>query len=160
MPTAAMSFLVTLHTGSRWGAGTTADVFLQLIGQNGTSDVHCLRHPHFSPFQQGSVNCFLLTTKKDLGDICSFRVWHNNKGPSPSWFLSRAKVENMTTRTTWFFICRKWLSLDKGEHLLERTFSVTNPKTPLARHVPERPQARELPKTGVIAPFLKAMRMS
>uniref|UniRef100_A0A8D0KQL3 Polycystin family receptor for egg jelly n=1 Tax=Strix occidentalis caurina TaxID=311401 RepID=A0A8D0KQL3_STROC len=126
-----VSFLVTLHTGSRWGAGTKADVFLQLIGQNGTSDVHCLRHPHFSPFQQGSVNCFLLTTKKDLGDICSFRVWHNNKGPSPSWFLSRAKVENVTTRTTWFFICRKWLSLDKGDHLLERTFSVTNPKTPL-----------------------------
>ncbi|KFV42360.1 Polycystic kidney disease and receptor for egg jelly-related protein, partial [Tyto alba] len=128
-----VSFLVTLYTGSRWGAGTKADVFLQLIGQNGTSDVHCLQHPHFLSFQQGSIDCFLLTTKKDLGDICSFRVWHNNKGPSPSWFLSRAKVENMSTRKTWFFICRKWLSLDKGDHLLERTFSVTNPKTPLPR---------------------------
>ncbi|XP_026721423.1 polycystic kidney disease and receptor for egg jelly-related protein [Athene cunicularia] len=127
------SFLVTLHTGSRWGAGTKADVCLQLIGQNGTSDVHCLRHPQFLPFQQGSVDCFLLTTKKDLGDICSLRVWHNNKGPSPSWFLSRAKVENVNTRTTWFFICRKWLSLDHGDHFLERTFSVTNPKTPLPR---------------------------
>uniref|UniRef100_A0A8B9NEZ6 Polycystin family receptor for egg jelly n=1 Tax=Accipiter nisus TaxID=211598 RepID=A0A8B9NEZ6_9AVES len=128
-----VSFLVTLYTGSRWGAGTKADVFLQLIGQNGTSDVHCLRHPYFPSFQQGSTDCFLLTTKKDLGDICSFRVWHNNKGPSPSWFLSRAKVENMSTRKTWFFMCRKWLSLDKGDHLLERTFAVTNPKTPLPR---------------------------
>ncbi|XP_049678075.1 polycystin family receptor for egg jelly [Accipiter gentilis] len=128
-----VSFLVTLYTGSRWGAGTKADVFLQLIGQNGTSDVHCLQHPHFPSFQQGSTDCFLLTTKKDLGDICSFRVWHNNKGPSPSWFLSRAKVENMSTRKTWFFMCRKWLSLDKGDHLLERTFAVTNPKTPLPR---------------------------
>ncbi|XP_010573595.1 PREDICTED: polycystic kidney disease and receptor for egg jelly-related protein [Haliaeetus leucocephalus] len=128
-----VSFLVTLYTGSRWGAGTKADVFLQLIGQNGTSDVHCLRHPHFPSFQQGSTDCFLLTTKKDLGDICSFRVWHNNKGSSPSWFLSRAKVENMSTRKTWFFMCRKWLSLDKGDHLLERTFAVTNPKTPLPR---------------------------
>ncbi|KFQ67634.1 Polycystic kidney disease and receptor for egg jelly-related protein, partial [Phaethon lepturus] len=128
-----VSFLVTLYTGSRWGAGTKADVFLQLIGQNGRSDVHCLRHPHFLSFQQGSTDCFLLTTKKDLGDICSFRVWHNNKGSSPSWFLSRAKVENMSTRKTWFFMCRKWLSLDKGDQLLERTFSVTNPKTPLPR---------------------------
>ncbi|KAM7129461.1 polycystin family receptor for egg jelly [Ciconia maguari] len=128
-----VSFLVTLYTGSRWGAGTKADVFLQLIGRNGTSDVHCLRHPHFPSFQQGSTDCFLLTTKKDLGDICSFRVWHNNKGPSPSWFLSRAKVENTSTRKTWFFMCRKWLSLDKGDHLLERTFSVINPKTPLPR---------------------------
>ncbi|NXN41762.1 PKDRE protein, partial [Rhinoptilus africanus] len=128
-----VSFLVTLYTGSRWGSGTKADVFLQLIGQNGTSDVHCLRHPDFLSFQQGSTDCFLLTTKKDLGDICSFRIWHNNKGSSPSWFLSRAKVENICTRKTWFFICRKWLSLDKGDHLLERTFSVTNPKTPLPR---------------------------
>lgn len=128
-----VSFLVTLYTGSRWGAGTKADVFLQLIGQNSTSDVHCLRHPHFPSFQQGSTDCFLLTTKKDLGDVCSFRVWHNNKGPSPSWFLSRAEVENMSTRKTWFFMCRKWLSLDKGDHLLERTFAVTNPKTPLPR---------------------------
>ncbi|XP_074446202.1 polycystin family receptor for egg jelly [Larus michahellis] len=128
-----MSYLVTLYTGSRWGSGTKADVFLQLIGQNGTSDVHCLCHPDFLSFQQGSTDCFLLTTKKDLGDICSLRVWHNNKGSSPGWFLSRAKVENMCTRRTWFFICRKWLSLDTDDHLLERTFSVTNLKTPLPR---------------------------
>ncbi|XP_010001322.1 PREDICTED: polycystic kidney disease and receptor for egg jelly-related protein [Chaetura pelagica] len=128
-----LSFLVTLYTGSRWGAGTTADVFLQLTGQRGTSNVHCLRHPCCQSFQQGSIDCFLLTTKMDLGDICSFRVWHNNKGPSPSWFLSRAKVENMSTGKTWFFMCRKWLSLEKSDHLLERTFSVTNLKTPLPR---------------------------
>uniref|UniRef100_A0A8C3LQB7 Polycystic kidney disease and receptor for egg jelly-related protein n=1 Tax=Chrysolophus pictus TaxID=9089 RepID=A0A8C3LQB7_CHRPC len=87
-----VSFLVTLYTGSRWGAGTNADVFLQLIGQNGTSDIHCLRHPQFPAFRQGSTDCFLLTTKEDLGDIRAFRVWHNNRGPSPGWFLSRAKV--------------------------------------------------------------------
>ncbi|XP_051474339.1 polycystin family receptor for egg jelly [Apus apus] len=132
-PFAKVSFLVTLYTGSRWGAGTTADVFLQLTGQRGTSDIHCLRHPRCQSFQKGSIDCFLLTTKTDLGDICSFRVWHNNKGPSPSWFLSRAKVENISTGKTWFFMCRKWLSLEKGDHLLERTFSVTNPKTPLPR---------------------------
>uniref|UniRef100_A0A8C3GGC4 PLAT domain-containing protein n=1 Tax=Cairina moschata TaxID=8855 RepID=A0A8C3GGC4_CAIMO len=63
-------FLVTLYTGSRWGAGTKADVFLQLIGQNGTSDVHCLRHPQVPSFRQGSTDRFLLTTREDLGDIC------------------------------------------------------------------------------------------
>uniref|UniRef100_A0A672TZZ0 Polycystin family receptor for egg jelly n=1 Tax=Strigops habroptila TaxID=2489341 RepID=A0A672TZZ0_STRHB len=128
-----VSFLVTLYTGSRWGAGTTADVFLQLIGQSGMSDVHCLRQPCFPPFQKGSMDCFLLTAKEDLGDVCSLRVWHNNKGPSPGWFLSRAKVENMSTRKTWFFMCRKWLSLDKGDRLIERTFSVTSPNTLLPR---------------------------
>ncbi|NWX90256.1 PKDRE protein, partial [Nothoprocta pentlandii] len=126
-------FLVTVYTGSRFGAGTTADVFLQLIGQDGTSDVHCLKHPHFPSFHQGSTDTFLLTTKKDLGDICALRVWHNNQGPSPSWFLSRAKVENLYTKRSWFFICRRWLALDKDDHLLERTFFVMNPKAHLCR---------------------------
>ncbi|XP_066846387.1 polycystin family receptor for egg jelly [Anser cygnoides] len=132
-PSDKESFLVTLYTGSRWGAGTKADVFLQLIGQNGTSDVHCLQHPQVPSFRQGSTDCFLLTTGERLGDICAFRVWHNNRGPSPGWFLSRAKVENTSTRKTWFFMCRKWLSLDKGDGLLERTFFVTNPKDLLPR---------------------------
>ncbi|NXA39959.1 PKDRE protein, partial [Eudromia elegans] len=126
-------FLVTIYTGSRLGAGTTADVFLQLIGQDGTSDVHCLQHPHFPSFCQGSTDTFLLTTKKDLGDICAMRLWHNNKGPSPSWFLSRAKVENLYTRKTWLFICRKWLALNKDDALLERTFFAMNPKARISR---------------------------
>ncbi|KFQ37326.1 Polycystic kidney disease and receptor for egg jelly-related protein, partial [Merops nubicus] len=128
-----VSFLVTLYTGSRWGAGTKADVFLQLIGQNGVSDVHCLQHPHSPSFQRGSTDHFLLTTKEDLGDIYSLRIWHNNQGPSPSWFLSRATVKNMSTGKTWVFMCRKWLSLEKGERLLEQTFSVTNLEAPLPR---------------------------
>uniref|UniRef100_K7GK24 Polycystin family receptor for egg jelly n=1 Tax=Pelodiscus sinensis TaxID=13735 RepID=K7GK24_PELSI len=126
-------FLVTLYTGSRLGAGTTADVFLQIIGQNGTSDVHCLRHPNYHSFFRGGTDTFLLTTKNDLGDIYSLRVWHNNGGSSPSWFLSRVKVENMYTKEFWLFICRKWLALDKDDCLLERTFVVTHPTVPLAK---------------------------
>ncbi|XP_074859412.1 polycystin family receptor for egg jelly [Carettochelys insculpta] len=126
-------FLVTLYTGSRLGAGTTADVFLQLIGENGTSDVHHLQHPHYQSFIRGGIDTFLLTTKNDLGDIFSLRVWHNNRGSSPGWFLSRVKVENMYTKEFWLFICRKWLALDKDDHLLERTFVVTHPKVPLAK---------------------------
>uniref|UniRef100_A0A8C8RF24 Polycystin family receptor for egg jelly n=1 Tax=Pelusios castaneus TaxID=367368 RepID=A0A8C8RF24_9SAUR len=126
-------FLVTLYTGSRLGAGTTADVFLQLIGQNGTSDIHHLRHPNYPSFLRGGMDTFLLTTKNDLGDIYSLRVWHNNRGSSPNWFLSRVKVENMYTKEFWLFICRKWLALDKDDYLLERTFVVALPRAPLAK---------------------------
>ncbi|XP_067387024.1 polycystin family receptor for egg jelly [Emydura macquarii macquarii] len=126
-------FLITLYTGSRLEAGTTADVFLQLIGQNGTSDIHHLRHPSYPSFLRGGTDTFLLTTKNDLGDIYSLRVWHNNGGSSPNWFLSRVKVENMYTKEFWLFICRKWLALDKDDHVLERTFVVTHPTTPLAK---------------------------
>ncbi|XP_040493031.1 polycystic kidney disease and receptor for egg jelly-related protein-like [Ursus maritimus] len=106
-------YLVTIFTGSRCGAGTKADVFIQLKGTEGESDVHCLSHPYFPTLYRGGINTFLLTTKRDLGDIRSIRVWHNNEGKAPSWYLSRIKVENLFSRHIWLFLCREWLSIDQ-----------------------------------------------
>ncbi|KAM5251123.1 polycystin family receptor for egg jelly [Hipposideros larvatus] len=123
-------YLVTVFTGSRCGSGTRASVFVQLRGTESTSDVHCLSHPDFTTLYRGSINTFLLTTKSDLGDIHSIRVWHNNEDRAPSWYLSRIKVENLFSRHVWLFMCRKWLSVDTS---LDRTFQVTDPDEPLKR---------------------------
>ncbi|XP_028733979.1 polycystic kidney disease and receptor for egg jelly-related protein [Peromyscus leucopus] len=123
-------YLVTIFTGSRLGSGTRANVFIQLMGAESTSDVHCLSHPYFRTLYRGSINTFLLTTKNDLGDIHSIRVWHDNEGKAPSWYLSRIKVENLFSRRIWLFVCRKWLSVDTT---LDATFPVTNPDEPLRR---------------------------
>ncbi|CAH6791306.1 polycystin family receptor for egg jelly [Phodopus roborovskii] len=123
-------YLVTIFTGSRLGSGTRANVFIQLMGTESTSDVHCLSHPYFRTLYRGSINTFLLTTKNDLGDIHSIRVWHDNEGKAPSWYLSRIKVENLFSRHIWLFVCRTWLSVDTT---LDATFSVTNLDEPLRR---------------------------
>ncbi|KAL9854431.1 polycystin family receptor for egg jelly [Geothlypis trichas] len=127
------SFLVTLYTGSRCNAGTKAEVFLQLIGQYGRSKFRCLWHQPSPAFQRGSIDCFLITTKKKLGDISSFKIRLNNNGKSPTWFLSRAEVEDMSTRKVWFFLCRRWLSFDKNNPSRALKFSVTDPQTPLPK---------------------------
>ncbi|XP_066866535.1 polycystin family receptor for egg jelly [Kogia breviceps] len=123
-------YLVTVFTGSRCGSGTRANVFVQLQGTEGSSEVHCLSHPQFTTLYRGSISTFLLTTKDDLGDIHSIRVWHNNEGRSPSWYLSRIKVENLFSRHIWLFMCREWLSIDTS---LDRTFQVTPPDKSLNR---------------------------
>ncbi|XP_068827663.1 polycystin family receptor for egg jelly [Capricornis sumatraensis] len=123
-------YLVTVFTGSRCGSGTRANVFIQLHGTEGSSDVHCLSHPQFTTLYRGSICTFLLATQKDLGDIHSLRVWHNNEGRSPEWYLSRIKVENLFTRHIWLFMCREWLSIDTS---LDRTFQVTPPDKPLKK---------------------------
>ncbi|XP_063011894.1 polycystin family receptor for egg jelly [Melospiza melodia melodia] len=127
------SFLVTLYTGSRCNAGTKAEVFLQLIGQYGRSKFRCLWHRPSPAFQRGNIDCFLITTKKKLGDISSFKIRLNNEGKSSTWFLSRAEVEDMSTRKVWFFLCRKWLFLDKNHPSRALKFSVTDPQTPLPK---------------------------
>uniref|UniRef100_A0A8C5IXN4 PLAT domain-containing protein n=1 Tax=Junco hyemalis TaxID=40217 RepID=A0A8C5IXN4_JUNHY len=68
-----------------------------------------------------------------LGDISSFKIRLNNDGKSSTWFLSRAEVEDMSTRKVWFFLCRKWLSLDKNHPSRALKFSVTDPQTPLPK---------------------------
>ncbi|KAK1327623.1 hypothetical protein QTO34_012912 [Cnephaeus nilssonii] len=113
-----MCYLVTVFTGSRCGSGTRANVFVQLRGTQSTSDVHCLSHPQFKTLYRGSVHTFLLTTSRDLGDIQSIRVWHNNEGHAPGWYLSRIKVENLFSRHIWLFMCREWLSIETS---LDRT---------------------------------------
>ncbi|XP_070804066.1 polycystin family receptor for egg jelly-like [Pituophis catenifer annectens] len=124
-------YLVTVYTGSRFRAGTTATVFIQLIGDQAVSDIHRLSHPGHVPFLRGSINTFLLTSKNDLGDIYCLQAWHDNAGSSPNWYLSRVKVENMYTKQSWMFICRKWLALDKDNGLIERVFVVVQPLAPL-----------------------------
>ncbi|XP_074083381.1 polycystin family receptor for egg jelly [Macrotis lagotis] len=122
-------YLVTFYTGSRLGAGTGADVFVQLLGTEATSEVHCLSHPDFTTFYRGSTDTFLLTTRSDLGNIQAIRVWHNNEGSCPSWYLSRVKVENIFNRNIWLFLCRSWLSVES----LEQTFEVADKARPISR---------------------------
>ncbi|XP_029455901.1 polycystic kidney disease and receptor for egg jelly-related protein [Rhinatrema bivittatum] len=126
-------YLVTFYTGSRFGAGTSADVFVKLIGTAGESQVHLIKCPDHQAFLRGAIDTFLLTTRNQLGDLYLLRIWHNNRGESPGWFLSRVKVEHLYSKKTWYFMCRKWLAIDEDDGLINRTFSVTNSDVPLLK---------------------------
>ncbi|XP_078077477.1 polycystin family receptor for egg jelly-like [Mustelus asterias] len=126
-------YLVTFYTGGRFDAGTTADVFMTLTGTLVESEVHLLHHPDHKIFRRNSADTFLLTTKDELGELLFIQVWHNNVGPSPSWYVSRVKVQNVLTKQVWHFFCRKWLSTMKGVGLLHRIFPVTDSDALLRR---------------------------
>ncbi|KAJ7329437.1 hypothetical protein JRQ81_015611 [Phrynocephalus forsythii] len=130
-PYQKVCYLVTMYTGSRLGSGTTADIFLELIGQNGVSDVHHMKHPQYPTFSRASIDTFLLTTKYDLGHILSIHVWHNTSGSSPNWYLSRVKVFNVQTKQSWLFLCRNWFGLGKADGKIERSFASRNLKSSL-----------------------------
>ncbi|KAM3833275.1 polycystin family receptor for egg jelly-like [Vipera latastei] len=128
-----MHYLVTIYTGSRLGSGTTADVFLELVGKDGYSDVHCMKHPKFPTQYRAAVDTFLLSTRYDIGDIYCLHIWHNNVGSSPNWYLSRVKVFNVDTQKSWLFICRNWLGLGKADGKIERYIFSSNLKSRLEK---------------------------
>ncbi|XP_072925767.1 polycystin-1-like protein 2, partial [Hemitrygon akajei] len=125
-PFAKYFYLVKVFTGHRRGAGTTSKVVITIYGSAGCSDSHHLTDPKKPVFQQSSEDEFLLATPFPLGDLTSIRLWHNNSGPSPSWYINHVIIQDPETEEQWFFFCNCWLSLDIGELVLDKVFPLAS----------------------------------
>ena len=77
--------------------------------------------PARKKFQQGSIDFFLLTVPRPLGKIQQLRIWHNNAGADPSWFVSRVLVRNLQTDLTAWFVCDRWLAVEEDDGQIDRT---------------------------------------
>ncbi|XP_022107070.1 polycystic kidney disease protein 1-like 2 isoform X2 [Acanthaster planci] len=119
---------VTVFTGVRRGAGTTAVVTLTLQGIVGNSEPHVLSsdREHHKVLQRSSVDSFLLTTRESLGILRSVRLWHDNGGSSPAWYLSRILVHDLETDRWWYFLCHTWIAVDLSDGKIDKTFPVAN----------------------------------
>uniref|UniRef100_A0A8C6K2J0 Uncharacterized protein n=1 Tax=Melopsittacus undulatus TaxID=13146 RepID=A0A8C6K2J0_MELUD len=123
-PFAQYRYLVTVFTGHRRGAATTSKVTLTLYGLEGDSEPHHLTDPDTPVFERGSVDVFLLCTFFPLGELQSIRLWHDNSGHSPSWYVNRVLVHDLAWDQKWYFLCNSWLAVDIGECVLDKVFPV------------------------------------
>ncbi|NXF29075.1 PK1L2 protein, partial [Nyctibius bracteatus] len=123
-PFAQYRYLVTVFTGHRRGAATTSKVTLTLYGLEGESEPHHLTDPNTPVFERGGVDVFLLCTFFPLGELQSIRLWHDNSGDSPSWYVNRVLVHDLAWDQKWYFLCNSWLAVDIGECLLDKVFPV------------------------------------
>ncbi|XP_004690218.1 PREDICTED: polycystic kidney disease protein 1-like 2 [Condylura cristata] len=123
-PFAQYHYLVTVYTGHRRGAATSSKVTVTLYGLNGESEPHHLSDPDTPVFERGGVDVFLLSTLYPLGELRSLRLWHDNSGDQPSWYVSRVLVHDLVMDRKWHFLCNSWLSIDVGECVLDKVFPV------------------------------------
>ncbi|XP_075043555.1 polycystin-1-like protein 3 [Mixophyes fleayi] len=114
-------YMVKVCTGHRMGSGTTSQVVLTLYGSEGQSDPHLLTDCGKQVFCRGSVDVFLLKTR-NLGELHSLRLWHSNAGSSPSWYVHRVTVTDLSAQKTWYFLCDSWLAADFADSQLDRIF--------------------------------------
>lgn len=102
-------------TGSRNGSGTTAHVGCKILGDSESSGPCYLIDTSRALFRRGDLNVFIISLPNSLGLIRGLRVWHDNSGKSPGWFLNRAMLRDCQTGDKWIFLsgmknqCRKWL---------------------------------------------------
>ncbi|OXB80026.1 UNVERIFIED_CONTAM: hypothetical protein H355_014070 [Colinus virginianus] len=123
-PFAQYRYLVTVFTGHRRGAATTSKVTLTLYGLEGESEPHHLSDPDTPVFERGGVDVFLLCTLFPLGELQSIRLWHDNSGDNPSWYVNRVLVHDLAWDQKWYFLCNSWLAVDIGECVLDKVFPV------------------------------------
>ncbi|XP_053257890.1 LOW QUALITY PROTEIN: polycystic kidney disease protein 1-like 3 [Podarcis raffonei] len=124
--TACFPYLVQVFTGYRRGAGTSAKVILTLYGAEGRSEPHLLQHPQGPSFERGGRDAFLLATQKSLGNLHAIRLWHDNTGPNPSWFVRRLVVCDLPAKKKWHFLCDSWLAADLDDGHVDKVFAAAS----------------------------------
>ena len=100
-------YRVTVYTSDIRGAGTDANVFMEMHGDKGSVGKNRLE-THGNNFERASVDQFVVKGT-DIGDIQRIVVWHDNSGPGPAWHLQQVEVFNPATQRTYFFPCNAWL---------------------------------------------------
>ncbi len=108
---------VSVYTSNMKNAGTDANVFLMIYGDQGKTDELALRGDR-GQFESGRCDKFTVEAS-DVGRPFKIRVWHDNKGAAPGWHLDRIEMENERGER-YYFICNRWLSKDEDDHEIVR----------------------------------------
>uniref|UniRef100_A0A3Q2GRI5 Lipoxygenase homology PLAT domains 1a n=1 Tax=Cyprinodon variegatus TaxID=28743 RepID=A0A3Q2GRI5_CYPVA len=113
------SYEVYVYTGTMWGAGTDAKVYITIYGETGDTGERWLRKSnHLNKFEKGQEDVFSLTAV-DLGVLKKLRIRHDNSQASAGWFLDRVEIVD-TKDDTYFFPCKRWLAVDEDDGQLAR----------------------------------------
>nr|XP_057917818.1 polycystin-1 [Doryrhamphus excisus] len=106
-------YRVLVKTGWRHGAGTTAHVGISLYGVNKSGSRHLQRD---GAFQRGSLDQFHLETDHNLGEVWKIRIWHDNTGLDPPWYVQHVVVWDPVTDHMFFFLVEDWLSVENQKN--------------------------------------------
>jgi len=111
---------VKVKTGKVKGAGTDANVFIQVYGEKGETERIPLKYSitNTNKFESGYLDIFNIDSK-DVGKIKKILIGHDNKGFGASWFLESVEIIDLGSIEDFFFPCNKWLD-KKEENQIER----------------------------------------
>ncbi|PAA49911.1 hypothetical protein BOX15_Mlig004656g1 [Macrostomum lignano] len=124
-PADVFRYELTFWTGARRQAGTTANVSFILYGEDDESAPRLVQDPKRPVLTRNSVDSFLMTTPYYLGKLTHLRIWHDNSGSSPKWYLNRLLIQDLQTKEKYFFICNRWFAFDEDDGMVDRILTVS-----------------------------------
>lgn len=110
------TYEIQIQTGIWKGFGTTANVGINIFGEEGSSGPIILTDFSLCRklFCRGSVTNFFVSLPRCLGKLVKLYIWHDNFGQSPSWFLEQVTITEFHTRTKWYFFANRWIAVERG----------------------------------------------
>lgn len=103
-----MYYQIDVCTGEMSRAGTDANVYVTLNGVFGSTDEHKLDSTG-NDFEKGKTDVFTITQARDVGELLSLRIRHDNFGLFPGWYLKYIRVTRVNDERVWYFPCEQWV---------------------------------------------------
>uniref|UniRef100_A0A663N8Y0 Lipoxygenase homology domains 1 n=1 Tax=Athene cunicularia TaxID=194338 RepID=A0A663N8Y0_ATHCN len=121
-PLEVHTYKISVFTGDIYGAGTDANVFLNIYGDLGDTGERKLSksETNFNKFERGQEDTFTIQAV-DLGILYKIKIRHDNSMFSPDWFLEKVEILDETTEESFVFLCERWLSKKKEDKKTDRT---------------------------------------
>ena len=116
---ATVVYEVKVVTGDRRGAGTDANVFIVLYGENGTSGRPKVLQSSSANFERATTDVFGVESA-DLGNLSKIRIGHDGAGLGSGWFLDKVYVTHPLSKVQRTFLCGRWLDKGEDDGLIER----------------------------------------
>ncbi|XP_077976546.1 lipoxygenase homology domain-containing protein 1-like isoform X1 [Styela clava] len=116
------TYEVTVKTGDVRGAGTDANVYMMLYGENDDSGKINLKtsKTYSDKFEKNHADIFTVEAS-DLGNLKKIKIGHDNSGLlGAAWYLEYVDIDAPSMGLKWHFPCGRWLAKDKDDGLLER----------------------------------------
>lgn len=105
-------YTIWVTTGDQPLGGTDSNVFVQLFGTTGQTDVLYLPPEDVFAFEAGSVDKFILEVP-DVGDLTRCCIGHDGTADS-GWFVESVRVEDDQTNREWVFSFNQWLGIEEA----------------------------------------------
>ncbi|GIL93966.1 hypothetical protein Vretimale_245 [Volvox reticuliferus] len=123
-----VTYKLRVKTSDRPGAGTDANVYIDLRGDLGSTGKTLLKNRKLNNFERNNFDDFQITTR-NLGPLKEMLVGHDDTGLGPAWHLEYIEAFDSATGVTWYFDCNAWLSSTEEDCRLERILpaSLENP---------------------------------
>lgn len=101
-------------------------MYCAITGENYQTSARCLTDPFQIRFKRGAEDTFFVTTPKRIGKVEEIKVWHDDSGSNPSWFLCKVSLHDLTQGKVYHFLCNQWLAVEYQDGQIERSLTLSS----------------------------------